>query len=247
MKRGIPYYKVLAFLIILPVVLSGCSIKKRPASGGVDTAATPGAKVEASPTPKAQDSEYEKLSDNEKEQYNKIKASIDNNQVYNILFPTEKAVEGEIKYDLNKDGKMDTLKYSTEVIKDSAECVTKCRLDVNGFTLESGTQGEFGAEGLQCIGVFDADKNDNYVNFYITDGYLYGGNAIVYRLADDRIDMTDIILGGVLGTSGDGKIYYWGGNLFETEKFNPDLVITYYDVNKKDFIDTDQIVGKTIC
>jgi len=46
--------------------------------------------------------------------------------------------------------------------------------------------------------------------------------------------------------SGDGRIYFWGGNLKETPRshFNPDYVVSYYDTALREYVQTDQIVGK---
>lgn len=50
----------------------------------------------------------------------------------------------------------------------------------------------------------------------------------------------------IMAVSGDGKIYYWGGNLFETynEDFDPNAVLSYYDIKLGDYAGTDQIIGK---
>ena len=46
---------------------------------------------------------------------------------------------------------------------------------------------------------------------------------------------------------GSGKIYFWGGQLFETTKseFNYDLVMKYYDIETNSIVNTNNAIGKT--
>lgn len=189
--------------------------------------------------------EYSKLTQDEKAQYDKIKKAIEEKSPYEISFMEKSNPSGTIKYDFNNDSKIDTLNYSTSDITQSNNWTTigYCTININDKTV--GRKSE-APEGLSGVGIIDVDTKDNFVEFYIVDDYLAGGIPRIYRLtSNNEIETVCDIAGGIVGTSGDGKIYHWGGNLFE-DGFNPDWVLSYYDIYKKDEINTNQIIGKTI-
>ena len=162
---------------------------------------------------------------------------------YEIQFSTNESQEEQIKYDFNNDGEIDNLEYSTVV--GNGGFIEKCKINLNGISLEQNSDGE----GISALGIIDVNKKDNYIEIYYSDGYLRGGAAVIYRLTDNDIKEIGRLDAGIQATSGDGKIYYWGGNLFEKyndKKFDTDVVLSYYDVDKKEYIETNQIVGKTI-
>lgn len=191
--------------------------------------------------------DYSMLTNAEKSKYDEIKKTIKNNEIYKIKFESNiPKFVGEIRYDFNNDGNIDILNCS--IIEPSGFFAEKVKLSLNGKKIEKDTQFHGAWEVFSEFGIMDADTKDDYVEFYITEGYVGGGVAYVYRLTDKGITETDIIQGGIEGLSGDGKIYYWGGNLFDVynEKFNRDLVVSYYDINKKEKVRTNQIIGKII-
>lgn len=236
------------FFFAVLLVAAGCS-KQNPITQDT-TGSTKSSDVQNSTSAdtkiqdeNSEESEYNELTNEEKNHYDKIKKAIENNMPYEILFSTNVSQEGKIKYDFNNDGKIDNLKYSTVV--GSGGVVEKCKIDLAGILLEQNRNGE----GISSLGIIDVNNKDNYIEIFINDGYLRGGAATIYRLTDNDIKEIGHLDAGIQATSGDGKIYYWGSNLFERDnngKFDTDLVLSYYDVDKKEYIETDQIVGKTI-
>lgn len=176
-----------------------------------------------------------------------IKSKIQSNDIYKIEFDynTPKVV-GDIKYDFNNDGKNDVL--NCVISGTPGITAEKVSFTINGKTVEKETESHGSWEVFSEFGILDVDTKDNFVEFYITEGYVGGGTAFLYRLTEQGIVEAAVITGGIEGVSGDGKIYYWGGNLFEVfnEKFSTDMVISYYDINKKEIVKTNQIIGKTI-
>jgi hypothetical protein len=105
--------------------------------------------------------------------------------------------------------------------------------------------------GISEIGVIDLVSGDGYIELYIKEGDLADRTEYTfYRLTGDGLTQYGSMTGDILALSGDGKIYYWGGNIYEpfynTAFTNFDLVLSYYDVYLKTYVDTNQSVGKTI-
>ena len=246
MKNSTLVLKMSSILLIVSLIMIGCASQKLSKREKIDSekqapTIIQGTKVEDSTSTKNKKNEYDELTQKEKDQLDKIKSTINENLIYNIEFSKTNPDKGQIKYDFNNDNKIDSLNYLTELMDNPSDIIKKCKIDINGFTLERETN----ADEIVSMGIFDADKNDNYIEIFIVYGYLRGGTPEIYRLTDKGIEKIADIDGGIVATSGDGKIYYWGGNLFE-EAFNTNLVLTYYDINKKEYIETEQIVGKTI-
>jgi hypothetical protein len=186
------------------------------------------------------------LTSNEKLQYDNIKKSLAGHELYKTKFEYDKPKQiTETKYDFNNDGCIETLNCS--ITKSTSELTERAKFNIRGKTLENESSDDYGG-GFSEFGLMDVDTKDGYIEFYLSDGYLQGGFTTIYRLTDKGIEIVGTISGGIKAVSGDGKIYYWGGNLFEEEsvKFNTDLVLSYYDIKKQDFVKTNQIIGKTI-
>ena len=104
--------------------------------------------------------------------------------------------------------------------------------------------------GLTEIGVMDVDSEDQSLEFYIKEGDLADRVVyVIYRIDEGVLSQVDTMWGEILGVYGDGKIYYWGGHLIEpnyNEVHNPDMAVAYYDLEQKDYVTTEQIIGKSV-
>lgn len=187
-----------------------------------------------------------------KESIDNIKLVLMKNFPYSIKFNEEiENKNGHIIYDLDNDGKLETLEYTTSIGEDSYgyEVIDKCVINISGISLEEKYIEDHMGEGITKIGLVDVYKDDNFTEIFITHGDLRGGLAVIYRFVDKSFVEIARVDGGIISTSGDGAIYYWGGNLYEfydNEEFNTDLVLSYFDANKKEYVETNQIVGKII-
>jgi hypothetical protein len=184
-----------------------------------------------------------------------ILKKLNENLAYEINLSTNDQDKGLIEFDFDQDGQMDILKYSTIYGKRSEYGIfgEKMIITLNGYTIVPETYDtiydDYGGLGIVTFGVVDIDKSDQYIEFFLRDGYLRGGFARIYRLTSNGIEELVSLFGGIEAVSGTGHIYYWGGNLFETDRdgvFSPDTVLSYFDIYEDDFVETDQIVGKTI-
>lgn len=192
----------------------------------------------------------EKPQDDEAKQFEQIKKAIDSNSDYIIKFTEGNS--GFVEYDFNNDGKKEVLEYSTQSGKNTwnFETIMKCNVRIGSFTIEREytETGEVGG-GLSFIAVADVDKKDNYIEFYISDGSL--GDRVTntfYRLTESGIEELCTIVSEVLEYSGEGQIYFWRGCLFNPwkgEKLDLNTVLVYYDLNKREYIISDQVIGKT--
>lgn len=194
---------------------------------------------------------FDQLTELEKTNYTEISTSIGDLQPYEINLWDFDGQSGEIIYDFNSDKKLDTLFFFLERHKGDYEYigVSKCYILVNGYMVEYDKMDDYYSNSISAIGIMDIDVNDNFIEFYITQGDM--ANSVrntIYRLSDNGIEEMSSFTGGIRGLSGDGKIYYWGGNLYEKydDVFDTDLVISYYDIYQNDYVYTDQIIGKTI-
>lgn len=167
----------------------------------------------------------------------------------NRLYP----VESGLQYDFNGDNQPDALTYriishsNTQHIQSCQELELQLGDGYIYYQLFRDPYGEY-MSGISATGICDIDKSDNYIEFYITTETNNGvyWNTTIYRLNENNEIVKLAFLGSsILGVSGDGKVYYWGGNLVERAPFNPDYVVSYYDINLGDFVSTDQIIGKT--
>lgn len=190
-----------------------------------------------------------KLQGGKTEQFEQIKKAIDSNSDYIIDFSEDNS--GSVEYDLNNDGKNEVLEYSTQTGKNKwdFETIMKCNISIGDFSIEReySETGEVGG-GLSYIAVADVDKRDNFVEFYISDGSL--GDRVTntfYRLTKDGIEELCTIVSEVLAYSGEGQIYFWRGCLFNPskgEKLDLNSVLVYYDLNKREYTRSDQVIGK---
>jgi len=196
------------------------------------------------------ENDYDKLSATEKERYDAIDEAIKNNTIYTIYFGNKDTITEQIKYDFNYDGKIEVLHYTTTKGKDSIgySIIKKCNLSMLGDSIEQESFENHIGEGLISLGIADFDKNDDCIDIIIKDGDIYC-TSYVYRFENNKFIKRAEITGEILATSGDGKVFFWGGNLYEpriNEDFNTDLVITYYDIVINEYVKTYQLIGKTI-
>ncbi|WP_147423812.1 hypothetical protein [Cohnella endophytica] len=192
------------------------------------------------------------LSSADKANIEKVKQVLMNKLPYSIdLFEEGKNQNGHINYDFDGDGKIDLMEYNTFMGKDSYgyEVINKCVINIGGNVLEENYIESDIGEGISKLGLVDINIDDNYTEIFVTHGDLRGGIAVIYRFVDKKYVEIARVDGGILATSGKGEIYYWGGNLYEDSEdgeFNSSLVLSYYDINKKEVVETNQIVGKSI-
>lgn len=173
-----------------------------------------------------------------------IKDTIQAKELFEINFePYKTKPNGTVSFDFNNDGTVDVLKYS--FTKASGTVKEKLKLDINGKIFEKTSLDDY-ETGFITLGVTDLDTSDGLYELYITDGNL-PGISYIYRFNNNDF-VAFCNLPRIQAVSGDGKIYYWGGNLYETHgvKFNTDLVLSYYDIKVKDYVKTSQMVGKTL-
>ena len=190
----------------------------------------------------------DELTDEEKDAIAVVGGRFDANLLYEIDLGGSTDKSGAVKYDFNGDDMIETLSYTLTRGEDSELLVVSLgnsRIECLLIYEPVGAVNNF-----RALGICDVDKGDGVIDFFITK-VSYNGifeTTSIYRLGVDN----DIVAlagldTGISGVSGDGKVYYWGGNLKETYKdnFNPDYVLTYYDIARREYVDTDQIMGKT--
>ena len=193
---------------------------------------------------------HEDLTDGEQDTVAELDALFADNGIYEIDLesPGEKA--GTVKYDFNGDGMIETLDYELTRGEDSERLVVSLgnsRIECLLIYEPVGVVNNF-----RSIGLCDVDRQDGAIDICIIKVSRNGilETTSVYRLnsGNDIIAVAGLDT-DLSGVSGDGKIYYWGGNMKETPRgrgnFNPDYVISYYDTALREYVQTDQIVGKT--
>lgn len=191
---------------------------------------------------------YEDLTDGEKDAAAELDDRFAENRIYEIDLESPGEQAGTVKYDFNGDGMIDVLDYELTRGEDSellvislGESRIECLLIYDSIGAVS---------AFKSIGLCDADRRDGAIDICIIK---VSRNGIFETTSIYRLDETGQLapLAGMdtalSGVSGDGKIYYWGGNLKETPQdyFNADYVVMYYDIALREYVRTDQIVGKT--
>lgn len=211
--------------------------------------------VEASHTDPESNStkgESELVNLKEKEQYEQIKKVIDNNFEFDIEFSPDDTDNGYIKYDFNNDGKNELLEYSIQMGENEwgRTTVMKCTICIGSFSIvkEYSSNGEING-GLTYLGIVDVNKSDGFVEFFISDGELCDRiTNTFYRVTEEGIKEVCTINSQILGYSGEGQIYYWSGCLFNEQPgkdFDLNSVLLYYDINKKKYVKSDKVIGRT--
>ncbi|HAN09797.1 MAG TPA: hypothetical protein DCP90_04200 [Clostridiales bacterium] len=253
--------KVLNFIIIIAItsVLVACQGEKEAENVSQTQEKQVAENKKENITIETEDKEatndYGKLNEEGKEKYDIVKNHIEKNLPYEISVQKYTSdgqrinynTEGEIPYDFNGDGKIETLKYKIGLSNNQDNGTPiNCELTMGNDTIVHKTTEESYEMEISEIGIIDVDKNDKYVDFYINEGYLSGGVSVIYRYVDEKIKKIGECR-GIVATSGDGKVYYWGGNLHENyEVFDENLVLEYYDINKNEYVETNQIIGKKL-
>jgi hypothetical protein len=180
----------------------------------------------------------------------KIKTAIENKNLFDKYYynPKESVIDS-ITYDFDKDGTLDTVYYCL-VLKtdDYLNYYIECQLSYNGESIVYNTVDEYGL-GIASIGIMDINLSDSHIELFINESDNVGlGSYAVYRIIDKKLKKAGTIPDEILALSGDGKVYYWGGNLYEPstpDDFDKNLVLSYYDFDKGEYVKTNQIVGKT--
>jgi TusA-related sulfurtransferase len=196
--------------------------------------------------------EMDTLSEEERRLYNEIDEAIQNNKLYEIInFEDENNLKnsvGQIKYDFNRDGKIETLVYriEVEINEYGFNSVNKCELSIHNNNIIYNSL-EYSA-GIKAINIGDVNKSDNLIDIYISDGYLADRVVNTFYCYDGKIVETCKIDSMLLNHFGDGKIYYWEGcvDSHSDVGLNKDLVLVYFDYINRKFSNTDQIIGKVI-
>lgn len=199
--------------------------------------------------------EKDTLSKEEKQDYNKIDTAIKNNTKYQVIDLEDvenlKNKTGQIKYDFNKDGRIDTLKYKLDIGDNEYgyKAVKKCEIYINQSRLvyEHTDTGEV-AGSINSINICDVNKNDKFIEVYLTDGYLSDRVVNTFYIYNGKIVKTCSIESLILNYLGDGNIYYWEGCVDSLPFYglNKDLVLVYYDYVRHKYCKTDQIIGKEV-
>jgi hypothetical protein len=191
---------------------------------------------------------YEELTESEKAVMAEMENLFSGSRVYNISLYDPGDKSGTVKYDFNGDGLIETLSYELTDYEESQEFVLWLG---NCGIMCSLTDYDYGESYIQDIGFCDVDGQDGMIDIYIvkvTADTIDFEATSLYRLdASGQIVLLAGLDAGICGASGDGKIYYMDGNLKTgRDNFNPDYVLRYYDLARQEYVDTDQIVGKTL-
>ena len=187
--------------------------------------------------------DYSDLSEKEKSTIKDIDSLIENNKLY-LLELFNFTGTDSIKYDFDKDGKISELKFSITQHKNA-----RGRYTYREFEMSCGNSTIYLLGYANRIGICDVDKNDQSIELFVADSgsTIIDMRSTIFRINEEGIERFVDRLNLILGVSGDGKVYYWGGNLKETpyDNFNSDYVIRYFDINLMEYVDTDQIIGKS--
>lgn len=194
---------------------------------------------------------YADLTEAEKDTIAELDALFADNRMYEINLEGSGEKEGSVKYDFNGDGLIEILSYSLKVASNIPDDTHFLVVFLGNSSLNCllGPDPFGQVDSFRALGICDVDKGDGVIDFYVTK-VSYNGvfeMTSIYRLnADNEITALAGLDTGIKGVSGDGKVYYWGGNLKEPRTdFNPDYVLTYYDIALREYVETDQIIGKT--
>lgn len=190
------------------------------------------------------------LTDQQWGTYNGIHKVVTGGGIYKD--PLSKAsLKRQLIYDFDLDGQVDLVDFDLSYgeTQPAVEGIYQCIINYDGQSLvfDYVENGEYGW-GLTEYGVIDLDQSDQTVEFFIKEGQL--SDRVVYafyRIDQGELTYLTSTYGEILGHSGDGKVYYWGGQLIEPgyqEAFDPHMVISYYDMHLLDYVSTEQIVGK---
>ena len=198
---------------------------------------------------------YAELSGMKKNMITEIDAAIENNKLFQIEL-LDLSKRGSIYYDFNEDGNLERISFEFIQHKNPEGYPSNQELEICYGTsalywlfidipLDYDTN-----MCITNIGVCDVDKSDGHLNLIVTEaprGRIYGESTL-YSLKHGGIEKLVALNEEILGVSGDGKLYYWGGNLQESYYlyFNPDYVIRYFDTKLMEYVGTDQIIGKTL-
>lgn len=184
-----------------------------------------------------------------------INKAISLNKPYEITFNKDYPISGRVKFDFDHDGVNEKLEYETTFDNNPSKMqkIISCTLLYKGKKLvcKYDANGDTWNIGFVVLGIIDANKSDKTTEIYLkTEGMNGLSNGIgyyLYRLSDKGIVEAGSMHGKIMGLSGDGKIYYWGGNLLDKgsiDKFDTNEVLIYYDIESQKLIKTSQIIGK---
>jgi hypothetical protein len=183
--------------------------------------------------------------------YNIIQKEINNNGWFKDVLAKNK-LDRNLVYDFDNDGNIDIIDFEM-IIGESQSGVKGINQSIINYedqklVFDYVDNGEY-AWGITEFGVVDVDSSDQTVEFFIKEGDL--ADRVIYSFY--RIDQGELVQvttmrGEILGAYGDGKLYYWGGQLIEPyykQDLNPDMALSYYDIDQLEYVNTDQIIGKS--
>ncbi len=183
--------------------------------------------------------------------YNSIQKEMNDNGWFKDTL-TKGALDRSLVYDFDKDGDVDSIYFEMKVgeTQPGYEGIHQSTIiyEDQRLIFDYVNNGEFGW-GITEFGVIDVDKSDQTVEFFIKEGSL--ADRVIYafyRIDQGELVQVTTLTGEILGAYGDGKLYYWGGQLIEphyTEVLNPDMALSTYDMDQLDYVTTDQIIGKS--
>lgn len=193
-----------------------------------------------------------KLTADQWKDYNNIQKGINNNGWYKSLIKKDMLYRSLV-YDFDKDGEMDSVYFDLKLgeIEPGDKAVIKSEIIYKDQTLvfEYVDNGEYGW-GLTELGVMDVNQADDTVEFYIKEGDLSDRVLYsIYRIENGILTQVTTMYGEILAINGDGRIYYWGGQLIEpndASEHDPALATSYYDIEQRTYMTTDDIIGAKV-
>ena len=195
---------IVCLVLLIIFSLSGCNLfVEKERNGEIDVKAT----VEETPsigTSNGTDNtpgkdfpdkelSYSELTQIEKERYDEIKQSLETNREWGFSFSREKSEKGEIKYDFDQDGLIETISYKTNVQtnRDGIALVKSVSLNYcnNSFDFEFGNFDHHFYSSIPsnaAIVFYDVDTDDDFLEF----------NLVNSNELSDRVMNTIFIING---------------------------------------------------
>ncbi|HQA57535.1 MAG TPA: hypothetical protein PK033_06615 [Acetivibrio sp.] len=196
---------------------------------------------------------YSELTQIEKERYNEIKQSLETNKEWGFSFSGEKSEIGEIKYDFDQDGLIETISYKTnfQTNQYGVDLVKSVSLNYcnNSFDFEFENFNNYfysPTPSNAAIVFYDVDKDDNFLEFNLVNSNKLSNRVknTIFRINGEQIEKIVSIDSKIISVPGDGNIYYWSGNIFGRN--NLDYTVVYYNINDRKFVVNDELIGKTL-
>lgn len=181
---------------------------------------------------------------------NEILREIDRTTIFEHITKVEAS---NISFENIFDSEVDTnLIIKTGVGKDEYgfDIIEKCVVEFGNNSLSYEVEKSLYGTGVTSISIIDLDKNDDKYEIVISEDELADRiRNSIYRVSKDGFELVDEFLGLILNIPGNNRVHYWGGNIYEPNdriNFNEEHVTSYRDVLKKEYVYTDDIIGKVI-